>query len=141
MPRVSELFFKTAIVFLILGIVAGLQMAISGDHGAFPAHAHINLLGWVTSAIFGGYYALNPAKAERRVAMIHYGLYTVGLVIMLPSRSWRSARWSLPPPCWSSPSWSSRRRQRCVRPLRPPRTEQFREKRVTVFRPELRKNE
>lgn len=85
MPRVSELFFKTAIVFLILGIGAGLQMAISGDHSAFPAHAHINLLGWVTSAIFGGYYALNPAKAERRVAMIHYGVYTVGLVIMTPA--------------------------------------------------------
>src|SRR5258708_13450323 len=85
MPRVSELFFKTAIVFLILGIAAGLQMAISGDHGAFPAHAHINLLGWVTSAIFGGYYALNPQKAARRIAMIHYWLYTVGLVVMLPA--------------------------------------------------------
>jgi peptidoglycan/LPS O-acetylase OafA/YrhL len=85
MPRVSELFFKTAIVFLILGIGAGLQMAISGDHGAFPAHAHINLLGWVTSAIFGGYYALNQAKAARRIAMIHYGLYTIGIVVMLPS--------------------------------------------------------
>lgn len=43
MPKVSDLFFKTAIVWLILGIGAGLQMAISGDHGAFPAHAHINL--------------------------------------------------------------------------------------------------
>ena len=83
MPRVSDLFFKSAIVFLILGIAAGLQMAISGDHGAFPAHAHINLLGWVTSAIFGGYYALNPAKAARRIAMIHYGVYNLGLVIML----------------------------------------------------------
>ena len=60
-------------------------MAISGDHGAFPAHAHINLLGWVTSAIFGGYYALNPAKAARKIAMIHYGLYNLGLVVMLPA--------------------------------------------------------
>ena len=85
MPRVSELFFKTAIVFLILGVGAGLQMAISGDHGAFPAHAHINLLGWVTSAIFGGYYALNPAKSARRIALVHYGLYTLGLVVMLPA--------------------------------------------------------
>ena len=85
MPKVSYLFFKTAVVWLILGIGAGLQMAISGDHGSFPAHAHINLLGWVTSAIFGGYYALNPAKAERKIAMIHYGLYNVGLVIMLPA--------------------------------------------------------
>lgn len=85
MPKVSELFFKTAIVFLILGIGAGLQMAISGDHSAFPAHAHINLLGWVTSAIFGGYYALNPVKAARKIAMIHYGIYTLGLVVMLPA--------------------------------------------------------
>ena len=85
MPKVSDLFFKTAVVWLILGIAAGLQMAISGDHSAFPAHAHINLLGWVTSAIFGGYYALNPAKAGRKIAMIHYGLYNVGLVIMLPA--------------------------------------------------------
>ncbi|MGX7872664.1 hypothetical protein ACVDG5_007305 [Mesorhizobium sp. ORM6] len=85
MPKVSDLFFKTAVVWLILGIIAGLQMAISGDHGAFPAHAHINLLGWVTSAIFGGYYALNPAKAERKIAMVHYGLYNIGLVIMLPA--------------------------------------------------------
>lgn len=85
MPKVSDFFFKTAILWLILGIAAGLQMAISGDHGAFPAHAHINLLGWVTSAIFGGYYALNPAKAARKIAMIHYGLYNVGLVVMLPA--------------------------------------------------------
>ncbi|WP_027165803.1 hypothetical protein [Mesorhizobium sp. WSM3224] len=84
MPRVSELFFKTAIIFFLLGITIGIKMGISGDHGAFPAHAHFNLLGWVTSAIFGGYYALNPAKAERRLAMIHYGLYTLGLVVMLP---------------------------------------------------------
>ncbi|TIO08499.1 hypothetical protein [Mesorhizobium sp.] len=83
MPKISELFFKTAIVFLILGIAAGLQMAISGNHGAYPAHAHINLLGWVTSAIFGGYYALNPEKAARRIAMVHYGVYNLGLVVML----------------------------------------------------------
>lgn len=85
MPKISELFFKTAIVFLILGIAAGLQMAISGSHGAYPAHAHINLLGWVTSAIFGGYYALNPAKAARRIALVHYGVYNLGLVVMLPA--------------------------------------------------------
>jgi hypothetical protein len=84
MPRVSELFFKTAIIFFLFGIAIGIKMGISGDHGAFPAHAHFNLLGWVTSAIFGGYYALNPAKAEKRLAMIHYGLYTLGLVVMLP---------------------------------------------------------
>ncbi len=85
MPYVSHLFFRTAIVFLVIGIAVGLHMAISGDHSVAPAHAHINLLGWVTSALFGGYYALNPAKAQRRIAMIQYGVYTAGIAIMLPS--------------------------------------------------------
>ena len=83
MPHVAQLFFKTAVVFLIIGIGIGLHMASTADHTATPAHAHFNLLGWVTSAIFGGYYALNPSKAERRISRIHYGVYTLGLVILL----------------------------------------------------------
>jgi drug/metabolite transporter (DMT)-like permease len=85
MPRVSQLFFKTAVIFLIAGIGLGLYMGMSGDHRAFTAHAHINLLGWVSSAIFGGYYALNPAAAGRGIAMAHYVIYTIGLIVMLPA--------------------------------------------------------
>jgi hypothetical protein len=82
MPGISHLFFRTAVVFLIVGIGMGLQMAITQNHSVIGAHAHINLLGWVTSAIFGGYYALNPAKAEGRLPLIHYGVYTIGVAIM-----------------------------------------------------------
>jgi cbb3-type cytochrome oxidase subunit 1 len=82
LPRISNLFFRTAVLFLIVGIGMGLQMAITQNHNVTGAHAHINLLGWVTSAIFGGYYALNPAKAERRLALLHYAVYTAGVVIM-----------------------------------------------------------
>lgn len=85
MPRMAELFFKTAVVFLVIGVGIGIQMAMSGNHNVIGAHAHINLLGWVTSAIFGGYYALNPAKAEKRIAMAHYAIYTVGVVVMTVS--------------------------------------------------------
>lgn len=82
MPRIADLFFKTAIVFLVVGIAIGLQMAISQSHNVVGAHAHINLLGWVTSAIFGAYYALNPAKAQGRLPMVHYGVYVAGVVVM-----------------------------------------------------------
>lgn len=85
MPRVSELFFRTAIVFLVIGVGIGLMMAISQNHAVMGAHAHINLLGWVTSALFGGYYALNPAKAEGRLALTHYAVYTIGVVVMTAS--------------------------------------------------------
>ncbi|WP_375450868.1 hypothetical protein [uncultured Devosia sp.] len=82
MPRISNLFFKTAVVFLLVGIGIGLKMSISQNHDVIGAHAHINLLGWVTSAIFGGYYALNPAKAASGLAMAHYLVYTAGVAIM-----------------------------------------------------------
>jgi hypothetical protein len=85
MPRISRLFIKTATIFLVLGVGLGLQMGIAKDHSAMPAHAHILLLGWVTSGLFGGYYALQPAKAGWRVAMAHYVVYVLGMVIMLPA--------------------------------------------------------
>jgi hypothetical protein len=45
MPQISELFFKTAALFLVLGLMMGLQMSISGQHNVIGAHAHSNLLG------------------------------------------------------------------------------------------------
>ena len=50
MPALAQLYFKTAIIFLIIGIAAGIHMSISGDHSVTGAHAHINLLGWVSMA-------------------------------------------------------------------------------------------
>ena len=85
MPRIAQLYFKTAIIFLILGIGLGLHMAIGQDHSATGAHAHANLLGWVTMAIFGGYHALNPEKANSRFALLQYGVYTAGVALMIPA--------------------------------------------------------
>ena len=82
MPRISEYYFRTAILFLIVGISIGIHMSISQNHNVIGAHAHINLLGWVTSAIFGGYYALNPGKAGGLVPRVHFWVYTLGVALM-----------------------------------------------------------
>ncbi len=82
MPRLSNYYFRTAILFLLVGIAIGIHMSMSQNHNVIGAHAHINLLGWVTSALFGAYFALNPAKAEGRLPLIQYGIYTIGVIIM-----------------------------------------------------------
>jgi hypothetical protein len=69
----------------MVGIAMGLHMSMSANHDVIGAHAHTNLLGWVTSALFGVYYALNPAKAESRLAMIHFWVYTLGVAAMVPA--------------------------------------------------------
>lgn len=82
MPKVSDYYFKAAIVFLIIGIAMGLQMSISGNHNVIGAHAHLNLVGWVTSALFGTYFALVPAKAGKGLAMIQFGIHVLGVALM-----------------------------------------------------------
>lgn len=85
MPRIAEYFFRLAVVFLIFGIAMGLQMSISGSHNVIGAHAHTNLVGWVTMALFGGYYALNPAKAGSRLAKVHFWSFAAAAVVLAPS--------------------------------------------------------
>jgi len=85
MPNIANLYFRTAIVFLLVGISMGLHMAMSGEHNVVGPHAHANLLGWVTMAIFGGYLALNPAKAETRFAYYQYLVYSIGVTVQIVS--------------------------------------------------------
>jgi cbb3-type cytochrome oxidase subunit 1 len=84
MPRIAVIFFRTAAVCFVIGVLVGMQMGISGDHSLIQSHAHTNLLGWVSSALFGAFYALNPAAAALRWAVVHYVTYTAGLVLMMP---------------------------------------------------------
>src|SRR4051812_23240729 len=58
MPRVSAAFFMTGALFLIMGMCWGIAMAVSQNFALAPAHAHLNLLGWVTMSIYGTFYAL-----------------------------------------------------------------------------------
>ncbi len=60
MPRVSSAFFLVAALCGLAGMAWGTHMGMSGDHSLSPAHAHLNLLGWVTLSIMGGFYALSP---------------------------------------------------------------------------------
>ncbi|MGB3502048.1 MAG: hypothetical protein WBA44_10515 [Mesorhizobium sp.] len=85
MPFISTLYFRTAITLLIVGIAIGIHMSIQGDHSVMGAHAHLNLLGWVTSFLFGAYYALHPAKAVGRLPTLQYAVYLLGLAVMIPS--------------------------------------------------------
>lgn len=85
MPTISRMYFITAICFLVAGILVGLHMSITQDFAATGAHAHTNLLGWVTMAIFGTFHALNPRGAETRLAKAQYYVYTGGVLVMTPA--------------------------------------------------------
>ena len=80
--KASSLSFPAAVVMVLAGMVWGIVMAISQDHSAMPAHAHLNLLGWVSLFLFGIFYHLHPALDRSRAALVQVGLWIVGTVIL-----------------------------------------------------------
>lgn len=85
MPRVSAAFFVTGGLFVLVGMVAGMYMGANEDFRLAPAHAHLNLLGWVTMALYGGFYAFTAKTMSKRLAWTNYALSTVGVLVMIPS--------------------------------------------------------
>ena len=73
-------FFGVAVILAIIGMGVGIYMGISEDHTLAPAHAHNNLVGWVTMALYGFYYKLVPAAGRSRLAVVHFWLALVGAV-------------------------------------------------------------
>jgi hypothetical protein len=84
MPRVSYAFFLSAIVYGICGMILGMVMGMSQDHTLMPVHAHVNLLGWVSLAIMGGFYALAGERRPPRLAWVNFALSNLGILLVGP---------------------------------------------------------
>jgi hypothetical protein len=84
MKGIAAMFFVTGVVCVTAGMIWGMIMGATEDFTFAPAHAHLNLVGFVTFALVGVYYHLVPAAAATRLARVHYGVALVGLVLMVP---------------------------------------------------------
>ena len=78
----SNLCFRAAMLLVLAGMIWGLQMAITDDHSAFPAHAHLNLLGFVALFLFGIFYRLNPTVESNRLAIPQVLIWIVSTVVL-----------------------------------------------------------
>lgn len=76
-------FLRLSVVYVLLGVPLGIFMAASGDITQMPTHAHINLLGFVATAIYGFFYRLYPAAEESWLARAHFWIANVGFVVLI----------------------------------------------------------
>lgn len=83
MPPVSRAFFAFAVICGTFGMGWGIYMGIAHDHSTFPAHAHLNLLGWVSAALMGGFYALAKDRASGILPWINFSLFAFGSPVMI----------------------------------------------------------
>jgi hypothetical protein len=80
--KASSLCFRAATVIVVIGMAWGIWMGISRDHSTLPAHAHLNLLGWVSLFLIGIYYRLYPSLDSSRIAHIQVWIWIAATAVM-----------------------------------------------------------
>ncbi|GIP37669.1 hypothetical protein J31TS4_09490 [Paenibacillus sp. J31TS4] len=74
---------KLSALYFSIGVLLGIGMGISHDFALTSAHAHINLLGWLSLGVTGILYRLYPSLAASSLARVHVWLHNIGLPIMI----------------------------------------------------------
>lgn len=87
--KLGDVCFLVAVPAGLVGMVAGIVMGATQNFIIAPAHAHLNLLAWVSMALFGLYYrgadVPTPRLARVQVAVSAAGFWImpIGLALYL----------------------------------------------------------
>lgn len=94
MPSITRWFIKTAIVYFIAALLAGVALAARGVVSlppvvvaAGPAFLHLLTVGWITQMIFGVAYWMFPRASRERprnsaaLALATYIMLNAGIVL------------------------------------------------------------
>lgn len=74
MARLDTKFLFLASLMLCAGVAMGIMMAGSKDFALAPVHAHANLVGWASMALFGLTYRAWPNLQAGWAAKLHFTL-------------------------------------------------------------------
>jgi hypothetical protein len=78
---ISSLLLRVSTVLLLCGLVFGITMGIRQDFTLAPAHAHLNLIGFVLMFLVGIYYRVVPVAGAGGLAKIQAGLHITGAIV------------------------------------------------------------
>lgn len=73
-------FILTALGYAIIGMALGIFMAASKDHGHMVTHAHIMLIGFVVSFIYGLCHKLWLNNTASKLATAQFYIHQVGTI-------------------------------------------------------------
>ena len=80
MKNMTHNFLIAAILYGLWGTLMGAWMVFAQESYLGQVHAHINLVGWVTLALFGVFYHIYPTVSESTLAAIHF--WTANLSVL-----------------------------------------------------------
>jgi hypothetical protein len=82
MKRVDVYFLLLAVVLLICGATLGIVMGAQENFQLTPVHAHLNLAGWASLALFGLTYRSYPEIGATKLARYHFAVSGVASVLL-----------------------------------------------------------
>jgi hypothetical protein len=82
MKQIDAYFIVLAAVSLIVGVVLGITMAGSHEFQLLPVHAHVNLVGWASLALFGLTYRSYPELKTGKLALLHLVFGASGAILL-----------------------------------------------------------
>jgi|SaaInlStandDraft_7_1057024.scaffolds.fasta_scaffold73280_2 cbb3-type cytochrome oxidase subunit 1 len=83
MTSFSKRFLLCAVAYVVLGMALGTHMGAQQDFKLAPIHGHMNLVGWVTMALFAWFYNTVPAAAGDKLAQAHFWAAQIGMVMFI----------------------------------------------------------
>jgi hypothetical protein len=82
-PRYDVMFIAAALIYSLIGMTLGIGMGIAQKFGYAHVHAHINLIGWATFALYGLVHKGWPALRAHPLARIQFWVAIVGAPVFL----------------------------------------------------------
>lgn len=80
-PMVS-LWARTGLIYFLATMAFGLYLGLTGQFGASSPHAHLGLLGWLSSMAFAFLHSVaDPDGQLRGGARIHWVLHNIGVLV------------------------------------------------------------
>lgn len=83
MRKIGDYYILVSLLWLVLGMAFGIWMGLAGRFGFGSSHAHLNLVGFTASAIFGLICRQYPAIARSALAGLQFAIFEVGAVLLV----------------------------------------------------------
>jgi hypothetical protein len=80
--KLDRKFLLCSLLYVVLGMCVGIYMAKSKNHGEYVAHAHILLVGFVLSLIYGLIHRLWIDAENRPMAAAQFYLHQLSALVM-----------------------------------------------------------
>ena len=74
---------RMALVYFLVAVTMGVAMAATHDHRLKGVHVHLNMLGWVSMALFAWLYQQFPRAAASKWASVHFWLYSLAMPVSM----------------------------------------------------------